>query len=119
MGPLAFSWRADERVTLSASQGLAIEALVSLPAEGEPPDDRPATVTAEVLGEEGTLDLFTARQETDRGAPARAVVVEEGAASGCGADPCDPFAAAMLIGAFALRRRVSALRASWPRVVDG
>ncbi|MCC7070789.1 MAG: hypothetical protein IT383_05670 [Deltaproteobacteria bacterium] len=119
VGPLAFSWRADERVTLSASSGLAIEVQVSFPAEGEPPDDRPATVSAEVLGEEGTLDLFTATQETDRGPAARSVVVEGGTASGCGADPCDPFAAAALVAAVALRRRVRALRRRLARVADG
>ncbi|MBI1945401.1 MAG: hypothetical protein HYS27_06880 [Deltaproteobacteria bacterium] len=117
VGPLAFSWRADERVALSASTGLAIEVQVSFPAEGEPPDDRPATVTAEVLGEEGTLDLFTAQQQTDRGAPARTVVVEAAPAAGCGGDPCDPFAAAALLGAVALRRRLAALRAT--RMADG
>ncbi len=119
VGPLVFSWRADERVALSAASGLAIEVQVSFPAEGEPPDDRPATVTAEVLGEVGTLDLFTARQETERGPPARAVVVEGSAASGCGADPCDPFAAAALLGAIALRRRVRLLRRRLPGVADG
>ena len=118
VGPLAFSWSAAERVTLSASSGLAVEVQVSFPAEGEPPDDRPATVTAEVLGEEGTLDLFTATQETERGPPARTVVVASGA-SGCGADPCDPFAAAALVGALALRRRLATLARRRARVADG
>ncbi len=110
VGPLRFSWRADPRVALSAVEGLAVDAQVALPGDGEPPDDRPATVTAEVLGEEGTLDLFTAHQQAERGAPARAVVVEAVSSSGCGADPCDPFAAAGLLAAVVLRRRLTAVR---------
>ncbi|MCC7109892.1 MAG: hypothetical protein IT382_11425 [Deltaproteobacteria bacterium] len=108
VGPLRFSWRADPRVALSAAEGQAIQVQISLPAEGEPPDDRPATVTAEILGEEGTLDLFTANQEIDRGAPARSAEVE-GGSSGCGGEACDPFAAAGLLGALVLRRRLSQL----------
>lgn len=119
VGPLRFGWRADPRVALSAVEGLAVEAQVSFPAEGEPPDDRPATVTAEVLGEEGTTDLFTARQEVDRGTPAREVVLETPASTGCGGEACDPFAAAGLLGAFALRRRLLPISRRRARATDG
>lgn len=109
VGPLRYSWRADPRVALSAAEGQAIQVQISFAAEGEPPDDRPATVTAEILGEEGTLDLLTANQEIDRGAPARVADIAD-TSSGCGGEPCDPFAAAGLVGAFCLRRRGSLRR---------
>lgn len=124
-----FTWTASERVTLSLPLGPATAATIAFPAADQPPDDRPATVTAEVVGEEGALDLLAltgAGLATARDAPP-ARLVEGGADGGEGADggdagdgaggaasvgagcgggsPCDPFAAAAPVAGLALRRR--------------
>jgi hypothetical protein len=107
IGDLDLSWTADERVTLVAAQGTIVTAAVSFPAEGEPPDDRPAAVRAEVFGEEGAVDLLTATFTTERGTPARELAAEPPTPS-CGGDAgevCNPEAALLVIlGARRVRR---------------
>lgn len=107
VGDLSFSWAADPRVTLEGSQGLAVRANVSFPAEGEPPDDRPARVTAEVFGESGSVDLLAATVVSSLGTPARVFDVAAGSqtASCQGRGGCDPEAALLgLLGLRGLRR---------------
>jgi hypothetical protein len=100
---LAFSWSANERVTLGATQGMAVSADVSFPVDGAPPDDRPAIVTAEVFGESGSVNLIGAVSVNDLGPPARVPPPPPqptGGGCGGGAAPCDP--AAALVGLFGL-----------------
>lgn len=100
IGDLQLTWTADERITLGAVQGTIVGATVALPADGEAVDDRPAVVTAEIFGEEASVDVLTVTAlTTSRGAPARELVLEE-PAQGCGAKaaaPCDPELALLAI----------------------
>ncbi len=119
IGDLNFSWSSDERVTLNGLQGMVVDGSVSFPADGEPPDDRPAEVSAEVFGETGTLDLLQAglTTTTSRGDPARVLDdASSGAGGGCGGSsaPCDPEAALVAVlglrGLVRLRRHAAAPR---------
>jgi hypothetical protein len=114
-----FTWEASERVTLSATSGPATIATIAFADADQPPDDRPATVTAELVGEEGTLDLFALTEgelvvargeppqrpaEADREGATDDAVAAAGA--GCGADaPCDPFVAGVALGGLRFGRR--------------
>lgn len=117
IGDLQLSWLADPRVTLTALQGTVVSGSVSFPVEGEPADERPAVVTAEIFGEAGSVDVLTVTALTNsRGTPARELVVEEPTPSCGGGDAtaaCNPEAALLvLLGARrlrALRRRLDAL----------
>jgi hypothetical protein len=111
MGPLTFTWRADERVTLSALTGPAVIAAVSFPAEGQPPDERPAVVTTEIFGEEGSLNLLgPLTQETSRGDPPRKFEGNVSTQAGCaGGEACNPEVAAAGLFVFAMRRRLRRL----------
>jgi hypothetical protein len=116
-----FTWASTERVALSTTVGPSTTATIAFPSAGEPADDRPATVTAEIVGEEGTVDLLALTAEELVGSrgepPARpasddANRAEEAAetaaeAGGCGGvgSPCDPFAATAPIFLWARRRR--------------
>lgn len=117
-----FSWTASERVALSTPLGSATTATIAFPATDQPPDDRPATVTAEVVGEEGTVDLLALTDTSlvvTRGAlPTRGSGDDDGAddtaSSGggwsCGGgETCDALAAllpaAPLLGLRRRRRR--------------
>lgn len=116
-----FSWTSSERVTLDLTTGAAVTATIAFPeatAENPAPvDDRPATVTAEVVGEEATVDLF-ALQDSDlvaarepppsRATPPAVAEAPSGGAScgdGPGSTPCDPFAALLPVLGLRLRRR--------------
>lgn len=102
ISPLSFTWNADPRVTLDAGQGLVVRATVDLPATGEPPDERPAVVIAEVFGESGSLDLMQATFVQGLGVPARTLEEESAGAPSCARAECDP--AAALVAVFGLRR---------------
>jgi hypothetical protein len=105
---LGYAWSSDPRVTLSAASGLVTTATPSFPAEGEPADTRPATVSVETLGEKSTLDLLALQSSqvaTTRAAPpTRTTAVKTASAASCGTT-CDPASAALLFGgALSLRR---------------
>ena len=94
---LDYTWSSSERVSLSRDRGPNVIATISFPAEGAPPDTRPAIVEAEAHGEEGRLDLLSLRSEdlvTSRVPPREAPTPTP--AAGCGSEPCDPTAAAAL-----------------------
>jgi hypothetical protein len=75
----AFSWAGSERVSLSTMQAVTTTATVSFPADGEPPDDRPATVTAELMGEDASVDLLALTEGdlvNERDAPPERIVAD-------------------------------------------
>jgi hypothetical protein len=112
-----FSWTASERVSLSTPTGAATTATISFPTADQPPDDRAATVTAELVGEEGTIDLLaltdTSLVTARAAAPTRAddTANDDDAASDAvfscgGGKTCDPLAALLPCVPFVgLRRR--------------
>ena len=112
---LEFDWSSDPRVALDVARGVSTTATISFPLEGEPPDDRPARVTAEVFGERGSVDLLALTATglvTSRAAPPLRdgddgdnATDEADESASCGGDACDPFVAMMLPGLFLLRRR--------------
>jgi hypothetical protein len=114
-----FSWTASERVTLATPEGPATTATIAFPAADQPADERPATVTAEVVGEEDSVDLFAltdtslvVAREAPPARPEGATEVDAddesstGGASCGGGETCDALAALLpglsLVG---LRRR--------------
>jgi hypothetical protein len=108
-GPLELSWTSEPRVTLGATTGRAVSATVSFPADGEPPDDRSAKVTAEIFGEAGTVDLLDPNltKTTSLGTPARVLENPKSPDASCqgGEAVCDPAAAGLvLLGVGRLRR---------------
>lgn len=106
VSPMSFSWRSEPRVVLESTQGLVVRANVSFPAEGEPPDERPATVGAEVFGETGTLDLLRSTVVQTLGEPARASEAVEPTVRGCRGEPCDPELALLgLLGSGGIHRQ--------------
>lgn len=111
---LSFDWESNARVTLNVSEGPIAIANISFPAEGEPPDERPAQVSAEVFGTEDTLDLLTLRDESQL-RPGRVPPVEIPPPSGpsCGAEEaaCDPYQLGFFITALLLGRRLTRKRA--------
>ena len=109
---LDFDWSADPRVALDAIAGAAVTATISFPTDGTV-DDRPATVTAEALGERGTVDLLALQSGALVAArdapPARA---DDGAdddddadSSGDGCTGSGTGTCAGLVAVLALRRR--------------
>ena len=106
-----FTWTADERVTLSTASGATTAATIAFPAPGEPADERPATVTAEVVGESAVIDLLALTSTdlvTSRDAPPlRESSSPETTDAGfsCGGTPCDALAAFVPMVGLRLRRR--------------
>jgi hypothetical protein len=111
---LDFNWSATPRVALGRREGPNVLANVYFPEGEEPPDERPAKVTAKVFGEEGTVDLFTVTGNDliTRRVPGPAPA-EPGAAAGpsCGGggEACNPYGAA-LGGLFLATLRLSRRR---------
>lgn len=110
---LSFDWSSNARVTLDPSEGPMTIATISFPAEGEPADERPALVTAEVFGTEEDLDLLTLQDEsalkTGRVPPVADETPAAPVGPSCGGDaatPCDPYQAAFVLGALFLGRRL-------------
>lgn len=110
---LSFDWSSNARVTLDPSEGPMTVANISFPAEGEPADERPALVTAEVFGTEEDLDLLTLQDEsalkTGRVPPGADETPAAPVGPSCGggaATPCDPYQAAFALGALFLGRRL-------------
>lgn len=105
---LDYAWDATPRVSLNRDRGPNVIATIAFPAEGQPADERPAIVEAELYGEEGSLELLSA-QTTDLVTSRVPPPEEEVAAPGpsCGSPPCDPYAAALVgvLGLSGLRRR--------------
>lgn len=131
VGDLAFTWIADPRVTLAATQGLVVTANVSVPGPDQVQDTRPATVTVAGFGQTSQpLDLLTlggTTAVTSYGTPARTLPSAStgglssggayggAAGSGCGGNGgCNPEAALIgLVGLRSLRKlkRISGLLA--------
>lgn len=111
---LSFEWESNARVTLNVSEGPVAIASISFPAEGEPADARPALVTAEVFGTEGSLDLLTLRDESQL-KTGRLPPVDAPAPTGpsCGgtSETCDPYQLGFFITALLLGRRLTRKRA--------
>lgn len=111
---LSYEWDSNDRVTLSVGQGPLTRATISFPAEGEPLDERPALVSAEVFGTEEELDLLTLKDESEL-RPGRVPPVEStpppvGPSCGGAQETCDPYAVASLFGALLLGRRLTRVR---------
>ncbi|MFZ9886857.1 MAG: hypothetical protein ACO3JL_05075 [Myxococcota bacterium] len=105
---LSYSWDSSERVTLDRGEGAVVSATVSFPEEGEPVDERPAVVGAEVYGTEGERDLFalTSRADLVMGRlPAREPAAATGPSCGDTGASCDPYALAFLVFGLGFRRR--------------
>ncbi len=111
---LEFDWSSDPRVALDLVRGAAVTASISFPTDGTV-DDRPAVVTAEVVGESDSVDLLAlqegslvvargavpVREDADDDAAADDAASDDGCAGG-GAGTCS---AAFVVSAFVLRRR--------------
>ena len=110
VGDLQLSWTGSDRVTFAQPAGQVVSATVAFPKKGDPPDDRPATITAEIFGQQGTTDLLAPglTTTTSRGTPAR-VPPDPAGVAGCGGSGggggCNPEAAlAGVLGIASLRR---------------
>ncbi len=108
---LSYDWSSNARVTLGSSEGPVTEASISFPAEGEPADERPALVSAEVFGSEDEIDLLTLQDESEL-RPGRVPLSDDAPATpagpSCGGsqEVCDPYQAGFLLGAVLLGRRL-------------
>lgn len=107
---LSYDWESNPRVTLNTDEGPIVTANISFPAEGEPADERPAIVRAEVFGTEEELDLLTLRDESAL-KPGRVPPVESDAPAvgpSCGGEQqtCDPYQLGFFITALLLGRRL-------------
>lgn len=116
---LSYSWESSERVALNRREGTVASATVSFPEAGEPADERPALVGAEVYGTTGERDLLaltsTADLVTSR-LPARELVAPVGPSCGDTESACDPYGVALLMVGLRSRRRLSNIgRAGGPR----
>ena len=104
---MSYDWDSSARVLLSRFAGPNTIATVSFPEEGVV-DDRPATITAEVLGEEKSRDLLSITQRGQLVAgrvPAREVKATRG--GGCGGqEGCDPYALGFVVFALLGFRRL-------------
>lgn len=107
---LSYDWSGNGRVTLDRSEGPLASVDISFPAEGEPADERPALVTAEVFGTEEDLDLLTLRSEselrTGRVPPLEETAAPSGPSCGGSEDACDPYQAALAFGALLFGRQL-------------
>lgn len=107
---LSYEWGSNDRVTLSVGQGPMTRADISFPAEGEPSDERPALVSAEVFGTEEEIDLLTLKDESEltagRVPPLEETPAPTGPSCGGAKQTCDPYELAFLLGALLLGRRL-------------
>ncbi len=89
IGGLTFTFTSSPRVTLDPRNDRGALATISFAAAGEPADDRPATATAEVFGESGSVDFLTLLQadlKQSMGTPARVAPDPKATAPSCQGD---------------------------------